>query len=117
MLADPPFDALPALVEANRTRLDRDDVTVGGLTLRELRALARREVLELATEESRDREGANHALPPGRGSMTGRDSNDAPLILAGHQPELSHPGVWVKNFALNGARPQGRGHPASPRRR
>ena len=25
-----------------------------------------------------------------------------PLLLAGHQPELSHPGVWVKNFALNG---------------
>jgi hypothetical protein len=24
------------------------------------------------------------------------------LILAGHQPELFHPGVWVKNFAING---------------
>ena len=24
------------------------------------------------------------------------------LILAGHQPELFHPGVWVKNFALSG---------------
>ena len=23
-------------------------------------------------------------------------------MLAGHQPELFHPGVWVKNFALNG---------------
>src|SRR5581483_2694845 len=23
------------------------------------------------------------------------------LLLAGHQPELFHPGVWVKNFALN----------------
>jgi hypothetical protein len=31
------------------------------------------------------------------------------LILAGHQPELFHPGVWVKNFALNGlARRHGR---------
>jgi hypothetical protein len=29
------------------------------------------------------------------GFETGR-----PLILAGHQPELFHPGVWVKNFAL-----------------
>lgn len=27
---------------------------------------------------------------------------DAPLLITGHQPELSHPGVWVKNFALNG---------------
>src|SRR5262249_39384771 len=25
-----------------------------------------------------------------------------PLLMAGHQPELFHPGVWVKNFALNG---------------
>lgn len=77
VLAEPGFDALPALVEANRKQLDRADVIVGGVPLHELRALARREVLE-------------------RGPV------DAPLILAGHQPELSHPGVWVKNFALNG---------------
>lgn len=25
-----------------------------------------------------------------------------PLLLAGHQPELFHPGVWAKNFALSG---------------
>jgi hypothetical protein len=24
------------------------------------------------------------------------------LVMAGHQPELFHPGVWVKNFALHG---------------
>jgi hypothetical protein len=31
------------------------------------------------------------------------------LLMAGHQPELFHPGVWVKNFALNGlARAYGR---------
>jgi hypothetical protein len=23
------------------------------------------------------------------------------LIVGGHQPELFHPGVWLKNFALN----------------
>lgn len=27
---------------------------------------------------------------------------DAPLVLAGHQPELFHPGVWAKNFYLAG---------------
>lgn len=104
VLAEPNFEALPALVEANRRLLDRTDVIVGGLSLRELRALARREVLELAHEVSRDRPGAGQPplesvvgpLPAGRGSL------DAPLLLAGHQPELSHPGVWVKNFALNG---------------
>ena len=48
VLAEPAFDAIPALVEANRKLLDRDDVIIGGLPLRELRALARREVLEVA---------------------------------------------------------------------
>ena len=76
VLAEPGFDAIPALVEANRKLLDRDDIRIDGISLRELRALARREVFD--------------------------DSNDSPLLLAGHQPELSHPGVWIKNFALNG---------------
>lgn len=78
-LAEPNFRAIPALVEANRERLDGAAVTVGGRPLGELRALARREALELAG-----------------------GSGDGPLLLAGHQPELSHPGVWVKNFALSG---------------
>lgn len=85
VLADPPFSEVPRLVEENRRRLDRADVVVGGLSLRELRALARREALGLA-EPGRERQAPA----------------DAPLILAGHQPELSHPGVWVKHFALNG---------------
>ena len=25
-----------------------------------------------------------------------------PLIVTGHQPELFHPGVWIKNFAAGG---------------
>src|SRR4029077_7060579 len=48
VLVVPDFAGVPALVEENRRRLDRADVTVGGLPLRELRALARREVLEAA---------------------------------------------------------------------
>jgi hypothetical protein len=98
VLTAPDFAAVPALMEANRRLLDRSDVVIGSLPLQELRALARREVLEASHEyTSRDREGAtSQPLPRGRGTP------DAPLILAGHQPELSHPGVWVKHFALNG---------------
>jgi hypothetical protein len=81
VLAVPGFDAIPALVEENRRRLDRADIRLGGIPLRELRALARREILE----------------------AVGRDAGpSAHLLLAGHQPELAHPGVWIKNFALNG---------------
>ena len=88
VLAEPHFAALPALAEANRERLDTATARLGGLPPHELRALARREALELAQAHT--------------GGLTSRRSPDAPLLLAGHQPELSHPGVWVKNFALNG---------------
>jgi hypothetical protein len=91
VLADPGFDRVPELVERNRTLLDRADVKIGGLSLRDLRALARREVLELAQQYTESPPVATGGLTP-----------DAPLLLAGHQPELSHPGVWVKHFALNG---------------
>ncbi|VTR91171.1 Uncharacterized protein OS=Singulisphaera acidiphila (strain ATCC BAA-1392 / DSM 18658 / VKM B-2454 / MOB10) GN=Sinac_5073 PE=4 SV=1 [Gemmata massiliana] len=95
VLAEPNFDAVPELVEANRKRLDRTDVVVGGLPLRELRTLARREVLDLV----RDSDGSAGS-PPLLNDIS--SSPDRPLLLAGHQPELSHPGVWVKNFALSG---------------
>jgi len=93
VLADPGFDRVPGLVERNRRLLDRSDVKVGGLPLPEFRALARREVLELARAYTESQ--SPGATLPGL-------SPDAPLLVAGHQPELSHPGVWVKNFALNG---------------
>src|SRR6516225_7263904 len=77
LLIDPPFDAVPRLIEENRKKLDQDDVRIGGIPLRELRAQFPVTTLR-------------------------RSVNDTPLILTGHQPELFHPGVWVKNFAAAG---------------
>jgi hypothetical protein len=37
-----------------------------------------------------------------RESAVGCESAPDTLLVAGHQPELFHPGVWVKNFALYG---------------
>lgn len=34
------------------------------------------------------------------GASTESVDADQPLILSGHQPDLFHPGVWFKNFAL-----------------
>ncbi len=31
--------------------------------------------------------------------FTGSDFANSPLVLTGHQPELVHPGVWLKDFA------------------
>ena len=37
----------------------------------------------------------------GRGRLSGMPSIDQPLVATGHQTELSHPGVWVKNALIN----------------
>lgn len=94
VLADPPREEWARLTGENR-RLDREAAAVGGLPLGELRRAARREVLAAAREYLR---GGVQSPPVGMGGP----APDAPLVLAGHQPELSHPGVWVKHFALNG---------------
>ncbi|MFO0850144.1 MAG: hypothetical protein U0871_16540 [Gemmataceae bacterium] len=95
VLADPPRGDWPRLADENRRRLNAEAVKVGGAPLGELRQAARREVLGLAAEYLK---GEVPSPPPAGGGL----SPDAPLVLAGHQPELSHPGVWVKHFALNG---------------
>lgn len=74
LLQEPPLADVPGL--ARRTR-----EIFAATPWAELRAEARREVLALAKAEA----------PP-----------DALWFVAGHQPELFHPGVWVKNFALAG---------------
>jgi len=56
----------------------------------ELRTAARSQVLAAAR--------AYHAE---RGEPMPQGTSDVWLV-SGHQPELFHPGVWVKNFALNG---------------
>jgi hypothetical protein len=76
VLAEPGFEALPGLVEENRKRLNRVNVHIGGVPLFRFRMRAREEILF-------------------------ENAAELPLIIAGHQPELSHPGVWVKNFALH----------------
>jgi hypothetical protein len=86
VLAVPNFDAIPDLIEENRRRFDCSDVAIGGFPLREFRALAQREALAQCESPG--------TVVPGLSS--------GPLILTGHQPELSHPGVWAKNFVLNG---------------
>jgi hypothetical protein len=86
ILAVPALERAGELVRENRDRLSR----AGGLDWEALRRLARREVLAAA--------GASEAPLPasGGGGLPG------PFFVGGHQPELFHPGVWVKNFALAG---------------
>jgi hypothetical protein len=66
------------------------DFAVAGRHVAELRASARAEALEAAHVFT-------HALGIGVGQSK---SATAPIVAAGHQPDLYHPGVWVKNFLL-----------------
>jgi hypothetical protein len=86
VLAVPDFDDISDSIEENRRRLASSDVQIGGFRLRDLRVLARSEVLAQCESPGTDVPGLSFG----------------PLILTGHQPELSHPGVWVKNFVLHG---------------
>lgn len=89
ILIDPPPERVAELIETNRKRLDEAKVQILGRPLREIR----------------------HELQESR-AVVGSDSKPAlwclgetwpvrPVIAAGHQPELYHPGVWIKNFAIN----------------
>src|SRR5262249_23925246 len=90
VVAEPPLSAVGTLLEENRRRLDRAGVSFLGHDWNQLRRSARREVIEAAKQHLSQ----FGEPPPG----TAADS----IIMAGHQPELFHPGVWVKNFALTG---------------
>lgn len=66
----------------------RADVTLGGVSLETLAAEARRQIVDAALLHTR--------------AYTDADITEGgPLVVSGHQPELFHPGVWFKNFALD----------------
>jgi hypothetical protein len=89
VLAEPPLDQTGRLLADSRQRLAAPVPSLLGRSLPQLRRQASREALALATDYLRQ---ADEPVPPVASTS---------LILAGHQPELFHPGVWVKNFALN----------------
>lgn len=80
LLADPAFEAVPAAVDCNRTFLTAADARVSDTPLSQFRDAARAELFGLLK------------MPDPGG----------PLLLTGHQPELCHPGVWAKTFAVAG---------------
>jgi hypothetical protein len=90
VVAAPPLAEVGDLIEANRRTLAARGPDVLGRPWPDVRTQARRAVLAAAQDYLH---AGGEPLP-----AAGGDS----LLMAGHQPELFHPGVWVKNFALNG---------------
>jgi hypothetical protein len=88
-LAEPSLETTSNLIAQNRQRLASGPKEILGRDFQQLRRQARESAVQAARDYFR------HADEP----ILGGDAKS--LILAGHQPELFHPGVWVKNFALN----------------
>jgi hypothetical protein len=90
-LVDPPWEEVGALMAANvRGKAALAACRLQGRSLAELAAAARADLLAQARQWT----AAYRAVEPAAADPQG------PIFLAGHQPELFHPGVWFKNFAL-----------------
>jgi len=89
-LVEPAWHSIGQMLDENRRAAAEAEYDVQGVWLHHLRADARRHLLQEARRHTlayRD-----VAAPAGDGG---------PFLLAGHQPQLFHPGVWFKNFALS----------------
>ncbi|MFW6169331.1 MAG: hypothetical protein ACODAD_02495 [Planctomycetota bacterium] len=100
-VVEPCFTDPVTLPRQNQVRQARMSACcIGGGSLSRLRAMAREELLQRAARyTSSYREIAGENREP-----------DAPVILAGHQPRLVHPGVWFKNFLLSELARRGGAH-------
>ncbi len=98
LLIDPPWDEVLGLATRNAERLSAWDYDVQGRRVSRLRPQARREVVGQAREFLRRHGLGDLPAPP---PWSGAPDDRVPLIVTGHQPELFHPGVWVKNFAAS----------------
>jgi hypothetical protein len=94
MLIEPPASAIAGAIAANAKQVAGWDYDFQGRSARVLRSAVRQEVLT-AARRFLGRHGLS--VPDSAGAVT--SGTECPLIVTGHQPELFHPGVWIKNFA------------------
>lgn len=90
VLTEPAYSRWAELAAENAARAAAWTATLDGVSLRELRAAARAEAIAAAEEFS-----AGMGVPVATGSDPG-----GLIVMTGHQPELYHPGIWVKDFLL-----------------
>lgn len=94
----------PSLSEASRLiRANRDQVQSYPSEIRSLRLPARQQLIRDARKYTlayRDDAPSIADSPDGLSTLGESDVAVPPIVMAGHQPTLFHPGVWFKNFAL-----------------
>src|SRR3984957_3760472 len=101
VLSDPPLPAAIAVAEQNHAALSPLEIKLQGRTVGQLRQWAREESLRAARDYTAELL-AGSAFAPGSGATEpARPTGSELLFVAGHQPALFHPGVWVKNFSIH----------------
>ncbi|NOY28862.1 MAG: hypothetical protein GXP28_01425, partial [Planctomycetes bacterium] len=97
VLSVPPWNAVGQLLESNQAVRASQSADIQGRSLRDLSAEARQSTRSAALAYTRAYADVDS---PGA---------ESPLVLTGHQPELVHPGVWLKDFATSRIAGQARG--------
>jgi hypothetical protein len=92
LLIDPPLPRALMAARANREHLESTEMTLQGRSLPLLRRWSRDACLAAAHAYTQSLLDEPLAVP---------EPERQPLFVAGHQPDLYHPGVWVKNFAID----------------
>lgn len=91
-LIEPSLESAGELIRHNAALAASHNVDLQGRSLREVAMDVRRDVVREALEHTRSYRDVN--LPEIGDLAT------TPILVAGHQPQLFHPGVWFKNFGL-----------------
>jgi len=94
LLVEPAPGAVVGQIAANTQSLRGWEHDFQGRRAGRLRAQVRREVLAAARGFL-----TRHGLDVPAVDVDALSGEARPLVVAGHQPELFHPGVWIKNFA------------------
>ncbi|MCI0362095.1 MAG: hypothetical protein L0211_26740, partial [Planctomycetaceae bacterium] len=88
-LIDPPASNVPSIISENATLLQASSGAAE--LLGQLRRAARQRVVQLACSYTASYRQSNVSFLDGQETV----------VMAGHQPELFHPGVWFKSFLLS----------------
>jgi hypothetical protein len=94
LLVEPAGSAVAGELAANAQRLSRWDHNFQGRRASWLRSHVRREVVTQARSFL-----TRHGVDGPAVDLDAVTGPECPLVVTGHQPELFHPGVWIKNFA------------------
>ncbi len=90
-LVEPPLREFHRTLRDNRNAAKLRDCHLQGRSIGELTAVAKAHVVDAAVRfTSRYRSVAD-----------GLNDSALSIVMTGHQPELYHPGVWIKNFVLD----------------